>query len=148
APSQRARPSLDLFRLRAMAHVPDDPINSSHPDGSAHAENVAAEHLKILARNASTEGRACVEGSSKNGEEASDPSGASEMSTIWYAVEIFMRSSRNDDKEPLWQQNVYLVSATDVAAAEAKGNELGRQAEHEYVTVGGTKVNWHFVKVS
>jgi hypothetical protein len=67
---------------------------------------------------------------------------------MWYAVEIFMRSSRSDGKEALWQQNVYLVSSPSPDVARTRGEELGRRSEHEYVTVGGVKVAWHFVRVA
>lgn len=66
-----------------------------------------------------------------------------------YSVSLFFRSNCGQDEEkfPLWEEKIYIVSAEDELEARELGMGIGRSEEHEYYNSDGHVVRWRFIAV-
>lgn len=67
----------------------------------------------------------------------------------WFAVRLLSESSIAQDPaaEPLFEDTLVLLRATNEEAAQRRGEEYGRAAEHEYENEAREVVRWEFREV-
>lgn len=66
---------------------------------------------------------------------------------MYYAPSILMKSvdtSSPSDEVRLWEDEIFLIVASDETEARLKAMELGKDAEHEYANNEGRVIRWVF----
>ena len=68
----------------------------------------------------------------------------------WFAVSVLLEGRHLGDVAPLpdskWLENIVLIDALDESDASTRGEDLGRQMEHEYVVASPSPhvLRWEF----
>lgn len=68
---------------------------------------------------------------------------------MWFSASLLFKSthSTKNGAEPLWEDRIILIEATDAAEAKGKAKELGLSEEHGFKVSETDSVKWMFDSV-
>lgn len=70
---------------------------------------------------------------------------------MWYAASLFMRGTHiiAPPVQPLWEESIVLIEASNAPAAMDKASEIGRSKEHKYYVDQPSRheIQWEFIRV-
>ncbi len=69
---------------------------------------------------------------------------------MWYSVSIFAVGERDQSRaeEPIWEEQIFLVSAQSEHEARSKAESLAQRDECRYTVVDGSNIRWRFSRIS
>lgn len=67
----------------------------------------------------------------------------------WYAAKLLFEAKveDNDSRDVLCEESIRLIEADDEEDAQRRAEEVGAQAQHEYLNDEGHSVRWRFMRV-
>jgi len=68
---------------------------------------------------------------------------------MWFTASLLFKSQHQPaaNGDPLWEEQIILLEATDELAAKQKAAQRGKAEEHEYRNQAGELVRWSFEQV-
>ena len=66
----------------------------------------------------------------------------------WFGIKLIVECRVDGDYPPLCDEQLRLVSATDLAASLEEANRLGAEEEREYMNADGALVRWRFAGIA